>query len=220
MNATVLPDPETVARAAAEVVVEASAAAGERFAICLTGGPEARMLYRLLATAEYARRIDWARWDVFYGDERQVALNDAAASNHGAAQLALLDHVPVAAGRVHPMTDADQYEGLLRAYFGEAPRFDLLLMGLGADGHTASLFPGSVSLLEDERWVIKPPDVVEGMARITLTVPALNAARRTLFAAWGSAKHAAIERIRAGEQLPAALVRNAAWLVDEAAWSG
>jgi 6-phosphogluconolactonase len=220
MNATVLPDPAAVARAAAEVVVEASAAAGDRFAVCLTGGSVPRMLYRLLATPQYAERIDWARWDVFYGDERQVPLHDAEASNHGAAHIALLDHVPVAAARIHTMTDADQYEGLLRAYFGEAPRFDLLLLGLGPDGHVASLFPGSVSLLEEERWVIEPPDVVGGMERITLTLPALNAARRTLFMACGPGKHAAIARIRAGEHLPAALVRNAAWLVDEPAWSG
>jgi 6-phosphogluconolactonase len=220
MNATVLPDPEAVARAAAEVVVEASAAAAERFAICLTGGSVPRMLYRLLATPEFADRIEWSRWDVFYGDERQVPLNDVEASNHGAAERALLAHVPIGGGRTHPMTEADQYEGLLRAYFGEAPRFDLLLLGMGPDGHTASLFPGSVSLLEEERWVIEPPDVVGDMARITLTLPALNAARRTLFVACGAGKHAAIARIRAGEQLPAALVRNAIWLVDEPAWSG
>ena len=109
---------------------------------------------------------------------------------------------------MYPMTDANEYEGLLRAFFGESPAFDLLLLGMGDDGHTASLFPGSISLLEDERWVIEPPDVVKGMARITLTLPALNAARRTLFLVCGVAKYPALARIAAGERLPAALVRT------------
>ena len=92
------------------------------------------------------------------------------------------------------------------------------MLGMGDDGHTASLFPESVSLLEQERWVIAPPDVVQGMSRLTLTLPALNAARRTVFLVSGAAKAPALARIRAGERLPAGLVEGAHWLVDEAAW--
>jgi 6-phosphogluconolactonase len=88
---------------------------------------------------------------------------------------------------------------------------------MGEDGHTASLFPGSVALREDERWVIEPPDVVKGMARLTLTLPALDAARRTLFMVCGDSKREALARIGAGEPLPAGLVRDADWLVDQAA---
>jgi 6-phosphogluconolactonase len=213
---TVLEDAAAVARAAADAVAETARAAGERYAICLAGGSTPQAAYRLLASDEYRDRIEWQRWHVFFGDERQVPLNDPR-SNYGTARESLLRHVPIPGSQIHPLTDANEYEGLLRAFFGESPSFDLLLLGMGDDGHTASLFPGSISLLEDERWVIEPPDVVQGMARLTLTLPALNAARRTLFLVSGVAKRAAIERIETGERLPAALVEGAEWLVDKAA---
>ena len=213
---TVLPDAAAVARAAAEMVAETSAAAGERYAICLTGGSTPQAAYKLLATDEYRDRIDWQRWHVFFGDERQVPLNDPR-SNYWNARESLLRHVPIPGAQIHPITDADEYEGLLRAFFGEAPDFDLLMLGMGDDGHTASLFPGSISLLEQERWVIEPPDVVLGMSRVTLTLPALNAARRTLFLVCGVAKAPAIARIAAGERLPSSLVEHAEWLLDAAA---
>jgi 6-phosphogluconolactonase len=212
----VLSDAADVARAAADVVVETSAAAGERYAICLAGGSTPQAVYRLLASDEYRDRVEWARWHVFFGDERQVALNDPR-SNYGTARESLLRHVPIPGGQIHPITDADEYEGLLRAFFGEAAAFDLLMLGMGDDGHTASLFPGSLSLREDERWVIEPAEVVQGMARFTLTLPALNAARRTLFLVCGVAKAPALARIEAGELLPAAMVEGAEWLVDTAA---
>jgi len=215
MNLTVCTDPADVARRGADAFVEA-AAAGDRPAVCLSGGSTPQAMHRLLATPEYAGRVDWPRLHVFFGDERQVPLDDPR-SNYHSAREALLDHVPVDPARVHPLTDADEYEGLLRSFFGERPDFDLLFLGMGDDGHTASLFPGSVSLLEDERWVIDPPDVVQGMARHTLTFPALAAARRTLFLVSGAAKAPAIARIKAGEQLPAGMVLGAEWLVDEAA---
>jgi 6-phosphogluconolactonase len=219
MNTHVAADADALARTAAELVAEASAAAGERFAIALTGGNTPQATHRLLATDVYRDRIDWARWHVFFGDERKVPLDDPRSNYRNAADT-LLDHVPIPRGQIHPLTDADQYEGLLRAFFGEAPRFDLLMLGMGDDGHTASLFPGSVSLLEEERWVIEPPDVVQGMSRLTLTLPALNAARRTVFLVGGEAKAEPLRRIAAGEQLPAAMVQHAEWLLDAAAASG
>ena len=219
MNARVLADAAALARAAAELVLEAEAAAGERFAICLTGGSTPQATHRLLASDEFRGRADWSRWHVFFGDERHVPLDDPR-SNYFNARESLLDHVPIPAGQIHPLTDADQYEGLLRAFFGEAPRFDLLMLGMGDDGHTASLFPGSVSLLESERWVIAPPDVVMDMSRLTLTLPALDAAKRTVFLVAGAAKADAIRRIKGGEQLPAGMVQGAEWLLDEAAAEG
>jgi len=215
MNLTVCPDGADLARRAADAFVEA-AASGERPAICLTGGSTPQVMHRLLASPEYAGRVDWPRLNVFFGDERQVPLDDPR-SNYRAACETLLDHVPVDPARVHPLTNADEYEGLLRSFFGERPDFDLLYLGMGDDGHTASLFPGSVSLHEDERWVIDPPDVVQGMARHSLTFPALSAARRTIFLVSGAAKAPALARIRGGEQLPAGMVPGAEWFVDEAA---
>jgi len=215
MKLTVCRDAADVARRGADAFAEA-AAAGDRPAVCLSGGSTPQAMHRLLATPAYADRIDWPRLHIFFGDERQVPLDDPR-SNYHSAREALLDHVPVDPAKVHPLTDADEYEGLLRAFFGERPDFDLLYLGMGDDGHTASLFPGSVSLLEEERWVIDPPDVVQGMARHTFTFPALAAARRTLFLVSGAAKAPAIARIRDGEQLPAGMVPGAEWLVDEAA---
>lgn len=216
MNLTVCQDPGDVARRAADAFVEAVAAAGERPAVCLAGGSTPQATHHLLTTPEYADRVEWARVHVFFGDERRVPLDDPR-SNYRAACESLLQHVPVTAANVHPLTDADQYEGLLRAFFGDRCEFDILFLGMGDDGHTASLFPGSVSLLEQERWVIDPPDVVQDMARHTLTLPALNAARRTLFLVTGAAKAAPLARIRGGEQLPAGMVDGATWLVDHAA---
>jgi len=213
---TVLADAEAVARAAADAFVAAVAGAGARAAVCLSGGSTPQAAHRLLASPEYAGRVDWERVHVFFGDERRVPLDDER-SNYRSACESLLDHVAVPEAQVHPLTDADQYEGLLRAFFGERPAFDLLYLGMGDDGHTASLFPGSISLLEEERWVIDPPDVVAGMRRHTLTLPALNAARRTLFLAVGPAKAGPLRRIRGGEPLPAGMVTGAEWLVDEAA---
>jgi len=214
------PHCDAVARAAADRIAEVAAATEGRFAIALAGGSTPQATYRLLASPEYAERIDWSRWHVFFGDERQVPLDDANSNYHAAAE-ALLDRVPIPRGQIHPFTDADEYEGLLRSFFGEAPRFDIVLLGMGEDGHTASLFPGSVALLEEERWAIEPPDVVKGMARLTLTLPALNAARRKLFLVCGASKRDALRRIRAGEPLPAGMVTDAEWLVDgEAAGRG
>jgi 6-phosphogluconolactonase len=219
MNLTVCADVADVARHAADAFVEAVAAAGDRPAVCLSGGSTPQALHRLLASPEYAGQVDWPRLHVFFGDERQVPLDDERSNYHAAAE-SLLDQVPVDPAKVYPLTDADAYEGLLRSFFGERPDFDLLFLGMGDDGHTASLFPGSISLREEERWVIDPPDVVAGMARHTFTFPALSAARRTLFLVSGAAKAPALARIRSGEQLPAGMVPGAEWLVDEAAAAG
>ena len=214
-----LADAKAVAREAATRIAAADAAAGKRFAICLSGGSTPQTMYGILASDEFASRLHWDRWHVFFGDERQVPLGDER-SNYGNARRELLDRVPIPHGQIHPLTDADQYEGLLRSFFGDRCDFDVLLLGMGDDGHTASLFPGSVALLEDERWVIAPPDVVEGMARYTLTLPALKAARQTYFLVSGAAKHDALERVRAGEALPSGMLPDADWLVDSAAVAG
>ncbi len=130
MNLTVCQDPGDVARRAADAFVEAVAAAGDRPAVCLAGGSTPQATHHLLTTPEYADRVDWPRVHVFFGDERRVPLDDPR-SNYRAACESLLDHVPVTAANVHPLTDADQYEGLLRAFFGDAVRVRHPLPGDG-----------------------------------------------------------------------------------------
>lgn len=216
IDVVVLDDPAAVARAGADEFAAAAAGASGRFAVCLSGGSTPQAMHRLLASPEYASRIDWSRCHVFFGDERRVPLDDPR-SNYANARQTLLDHVPIPSHQVHPLTSAEVYEGLLRSFFGASCDFDLLYLGMGDDGHTASLFPGSVSLHEQERWVIEPPDVVAGMSRLTLTLPALNAARRVRFLATGEAKRTPLARVRAGDPLPAGMVEGARFLVDRAA---
>jgi 6-phosphogluconolactonase len=212
-------DAAAAASAVADAIVAASHAAGERFAIALAGGSTPQATYRLLAGPERAGAVAWHRWYVFFGDERRVPLDDPR-SNYAQATAALLDHVPIPRDHVHPLVDADVYEGLLRSFFGASPDFDVLLLGMGDDGHTASLFPGSIALLEADRWVVAPPEVVAGTERLTLTLPALSAARRSLFLVTGAGKADALGRIAAGEPLPAAAVPNAEWHLDAAAAAG
>jgi 6-phosphogluconolactonase len=212
----------------------AAVAGAGRFAVALAGGSTPRALYAHLASAEAPFRdvLPWRRTHVFFGDERAVP-PDHADSNYRMARDALLAHVPVPPGNVHRMRGEDDpdasaraYEEELRAFFGATPRFDLLLLGLGPDGHTASLFPGSAVLEERSRLAAAatagtPPLV----RRITLTLPALDAAARVLFLVSGASKAAALARVLqggAGEgALPAARVRphtgTVLWLVDRAA---
>lgn len=216
IDLVVLDDPAAVARAAADDFVAAARAARDRFAVCLSGGSTPQAMHRLLASPEYRDQVDWSRCHVFFGDERRVPLDDPR-SNYENARETLLAHVPVPSHQVHPLTAADAYEGMLRSFFGAVCDFDLLYLGMGDDGHTASLFPGSASLLETERWVIAPPDVVAGMSRLTLTLPALRAARAARVLVTGEAKREPLARIRAGEPLPAGLIEGARFVVDRAA---
>ena len=199
----VYPDPSGVARGVAELVVEVAIRAIERsgrFVIALSGGSTPRELYRLLATPGEAERIPWGSVHVYWGDERCVPPFDPA-SDHLMAKESLLDHVPIPEGRVHrirgeddPSESALAYERLLRRAFGapEGPppvatgaRFDLVLLGLGEDGHTASLFPGSPALHESERWVTAVEVDASPRHRITLTPPVLNAAAHKVFLVTG-----------------------------------
>jgi 6-phosphogluconolactonase len=215
-----------LADVAAELIVatarEAVLARG-RCAIALAGGETPRAAYRRLATAP----VEWARCDLFWGDERCVAADDER-SNYRAARLALLDAVPAQAHPIEcagdPEAAARRYEAALRAHFGGGPcRFDLVLLGLGADGHTASLFPGSAAAAERERWVVPVRVAGQPYARVTLTARAINAARTVLFLVSGAAKAPALHRVLEGPRdaapAPAQLVHpeegRVVWLVDE-----
>lgn len=227
-------DAEALARTAAEELAGAArdaVAARGAFTVALAGGSTPRRLYALLAdpTAPYRARIPWDRTHVFFGDERPVPPDDPD-SNYGMARRALLAHVPAAS--VHRIRGeqpgaAAAYEAELRAFFrlpaGAAPpRLDVVLLGLGADGHTASLFPGTDAVGEAERWVVSPFVPQLGTRRTTLTLPVLNRARRVLFLVSGADKAPALARaLGAGAPpVPAARVRpegGAVWLVDAAA---
>jgi 6-phosphogluconolactonase len=211
----------------------AAVAASGRFAVVLAGGSTPRRLYALLAdpSAGYGAALPWARTHVFFGDERAVPPHHRE-SNYGMARDALLARVPVPDENVHRIRGeeeaeaaAREYEDELRAFFGAAPRFDLVLLGMGADGHTASLFPGSSALDEPARWVVAPFVPALAVHRVTLTLRALDAASRIVFVVSGAEKAPALARILAGGpgavSLPAGRVRAPAgsvlWLVDRSA---
>ena len=207
-----------------------------RFSVALSGGSTPRALHAHLAAAPLREAVAWDRVHVFWGDERCVP-PDHPDSNYRMARETLLDHVPIPATQVHrmpgelpPAEAAAAYEADLRRFFGGAdwPGFDLVLLGLGDDGHTASLFPGTPALAETQRWVVA--NRVEKLAtwRITLTAPAINQAGQVMFLVAGAGKAERLREVLRGphrpDALPAQLVQpvsgQADWFVDLAAASG
>jgi 6-phosphogluconolactonase len=202
---------EDVPRAFSALVVEDSPAS-----LALSGGSTARECYELLAVAD----VDWSEVDVFFGDERWVPVGDPE-SNEGTARHAFVDQVrPRAVYSMRNASDtieeaADAYDRLLRDY---GP-LGLVHLGLGPDGHTASLFPGSPALDERERLVVATGDDLHPHPRLTLTFPAIAQSRLAVFTVAGEGKREALQRVKAGDDLPAArvLAGRVIWLVDEAA---
>lgn len=188
---------EVVTRTIGDVVRSAG-----RCSLVLAGGSTPRPLYSLLAS-RFREEIPWDRVHLFWGDERYVAHDDMK-SNYRMAREALLDHVPCPSENVHPMrTDfadpdaaARDYEAALREFFpDDDPRIDLVLLGLGDDGHTASLFPGSPALEERERWVVAATAPVEPRRRLTLTLPVLTRSMQTHFLVTGAGKAQMVRRV-------------------------
>jgi len=225
-------NPEALARRVARWITELAAASRGRFAICLSGGSTPRRLYQLLAEKPFCDQLPWERVHWFWGDERFVAWNHPE-SNYGMAQKAMLAHAPAPPENVHgipttgiPEDAARVYERTLKAYYEAEsldparPLFDLQILGLGPDGHTASLIPGTSALEERQRWVV---EVVGARpeTRITLTYPAVESSRHTVFLVTGADKRDVLARALAGDQaLPAARIRpvgSLTWFVDEAA---
>lgn len=232
---TVLPDPDAVAHATADRFIRAAEAAiAERgiFRVALSGGSTPKAVYPLIAGTSRRDAVDWSRVDFFWGDERAVPPDDPE-SNFGVAYLMLIARLPgVRADRVHRMQadapDLDAaalaYEAELRLAFDAAgaapPAFDLIWLGMGPDGHTASLFPGSTAVAERERWVVGTFAQTPQAWRMTLTYPVLDAGRDVIFVATGADKADPLARILAGGSgLPAEDVRASSveWIVDEAA---
>jgi 6-phosphogluconolactonase len=225
------------AEAAVEVIEHAVRKSG-RCSLVLSGGTTPRPLYQLLAS-KFRDRIPWPQVHVFWGDERYVP-PDHPDSNYRMTREALLDHVPCPAENIHPMpTQAESpgaaaraYEQVLQAFqrdSGEAAwPFDLLLLGLGEEGHTASLFPGSPALAEQTRWVAAAGAPVGPPVRLTLTLPALTRAAHIYVLATGSAKARALHGVLTGtpdpNTYPAAGLRltegTLTWWVDREAAGG
>jgi 6-phosphogluconolactonase len=198
-------DREALSRAAAAELADVAARAIElrgRFDLALAGGATPRRLYEILAS-EYRKRIGWRRTHLFWGDERYVPDSDPL-SNCRMARKALIDPLGIAPENVHPMPtffpDPEQgalaYEQTLRTHFGGGmPQFDLVLLGIGPEGHTASLFPGSAALEEKMRWVMPVRVAAEPPLRLTLTLSILNAAREVFFLVSGPDKCAIVRKI-------------------------
>ncbi|MGN6361793.1 MAG: 6-phosphogluconolactonase [Thermomicrobiales bacterium] len=235
----VSPDAAALAvEAARRFVLAASAAiaARGRFVVALSGGSTPKALFQLLATAPYREEIDWSRVDIAWGDERCVPPDDDQ-SNYKMAHDTLLAQVPILAARIHriPAENPDHeaaaatYALTLRQLFdlapGVWPRFDLIHLGLGPEGHTASLFPGSPALHEQTRLVAAPFVEKLNAYRSTLTPPVLNAAREVQFLVAGSEKAAIVREILHAphnpDELPAQIVAPAegqlVWLLDSTA---
>ncbi len=230
---TMFADGDAVARHVAERIVALSHS-GDKVAICLSGGSTPKVLYGMLAST-YAGRMAWNAVHWFFGDERFVPPTDTNSNEH-MVRAAMLDHAPIAADHIHAMPTglptldqaAQAYEAELRAFNAaqpDQPLFDLVLLGIGDDGHTASLFPGKPAVDDLTHWVAAVPEA--GLApfvpRLSLTLPALQSSRDVLFLAVGAAKHAILTRVGNGEDLPSARVRSdgtVRWLVDQAAADG
>lgn len=232
---TVLPDSPSTCRAVADRFVELAVDAIEArdiFRVALSGGGTPKSVYPLLLEPGRRDAVDWSRVEFFWGDERSVP-PDHPESNFGVAYQMLIAQLPAARpDRIHRMPaeapDLDaaamSYESELRLAFGaradEPPAFDLIWLGMGPDGHTASLFPGSEALDETARWVVGNWVPHLDAWRMTLTFPVLNAARAVIFAVEGASKADAIRRIRAGGSgLPAERVAGdqVEWIIDAAA---
>jgi 6-phosphogluconolactonase len=230
---TVLPDAEALAERSAAWMLERVLMVAGPVSICLSGGSTPQRLYQTLARAPYRDRMPWQRIHWFWGDERFVPSNDAR-SNYRMVRDALLDRVAGPVGSVHPIpTDGATLDAAVVAYERELkqfyaaeelspgrPLFDVTLLGLGEDGHTASLIPGAPALEERSRWAAAVVGVAPE-ARITLTYPALESSRDVAFLVSGTAKRDMLARIRRGSaDVPAARIRPVGrlhWFVDRAA---
>jgi 6-phosphogluconolactonase len=223
---------EAAARRFIELAREAITERG-RFTVALAGGSTPQRAYDLLASASYRQQLDWSKAHIFFGDERSVPPDDAE-SNYRMANEALLSHVDLPAENIHRMNgvgdvvaNARLYEDEMRTFFNDAawPRFDLVLLGMGDDGHTASLFPGAQALHEEQAWVAGVWVEKLSAYRITLTAPAINHAAHIIFLVTGENKAEPLREILEGghnpERLPAQLIKpldgSLEWFVDCAA---
>jgi 6-phosphogluconolactonase len=230
----VVADPAALAKAAADRLMARIEANAARIAICLTGGSSPKKLYALLASEACRGRIPWDRVHWFIGDERFVPPADPL-NNMAMARRIVLDACappsnihPIPTDATGPDESAERYARELKTFYGSdrlddgRPLFDLVLMGMGPDGHTASIFPDYPAMNETERWVVGVPkaNVEPFVPRVTLTLPVLASCREMLFEVAGADKRTILTRVLDGEPLPAGRARSngeTVWLVDRAA---
>jgi 6-phosphogluconolactonase len=239
---TIYPDNESLISGTADFIADlAIQAISERgrFTLSLSGGNTPRPVYARLATTGYRGRIDWPKVQIFFGDERCVPLDDSR-SNYLMVRTALLDQVPLPADNIHrirgekvPEKAAADYNEALQRIFGGDPvtggpppeGFDLILLGMGDNGHTASLFPGLAAVTEPRRWVMAQYVEVVGMWRVTMTPVIINTARQVLFLVSGAQKAEMLQRVLEGPYqpvvLPSQIIKPASgelyWLLDQPA---
>jgi 6-phosphogluconolactonase len=232
----VFPTPDALADEVARHIVARAARAiarGRRFTLVLSGGSTPRAAYSRLATRNLASRVKWRQVHVLWGDERCVPPDDPR-SNYRMAKEVLLDRVPILPRHIHrirgedfPEDAAEEYERELRDLRQGHGPLDLVLLGLGEDGHTASLFPGQTVIHEKGRWVLATPAPDGKMWRVTLTPPVINAARTVTFVVSGESKAAPLQEVLQGpvnpDLLPAQAIQPIKgpliWMVDQAAAS-
>lgn len=226
-----------ISTAAAELFVQIAQQSinqNGKFVVSLTGGSSPEQLYTLLAQPEYQNKIDWSKVFVFWGDERWVSLNDEQ-SNGKMADRTLLSKVPVPKNQVFYMWEdgisaedyAAKYEDEIRKHLGADLRFDLILLGMGPDGHTASLFPHQEVLHETQKLVVAYHLDAQNMYRITLTAPLINKGKHLVVMLYGENKAPALHEVLEGERnpelYPAQMLKpetgDITWLVDKAAAS-
>lgn len=227
--------PEALSHAAAELFVRQAGKAVDargRFNVALSGGRTPQRTYTLLAQPERRDRTPWPRIHVFWGDERCVAPQDER-SNALMARRTLLEHVPVNAGNVHPIrcegsaeAGARRYDELLHDHFSaRGSALDLVFLGLGRDGHTASLFPQSPALVEKQRWALQVHAAGQEIWRVTMTPALINAARLVVFLVLGEEKASILKSVLEGRpddgKLPAHFIGSGSakliWMADRAA---
>ncbi len=211
-------------------IAKEAVAVRNRFTVALTGGNSPKILYENLRSAPYRQRVPWKNCYIFWGDERAVPFSDER-NNARMGFEKLLNHVPVPPGQIYrvngdiaPEKSADEYEKILNRHFGEQePSFDLILLGMGADGHTASIFPESEAVHEKSRLVTTGYNKKRDTHRITFTAPLINKARHIFFAVFGDEKAETLKLVLEGdynpEKLPAQLVNprqgDITWFLDE-----
>ncbi len=213
MNWSIHPDKEALSYALAEFIVadiHEVLKKQDRYTIALSGGSTPKQLYELLATEEFSKKIEWQKLHFFWGDERYVPFEDEKNNAHMAFD-ALLSKVPVSKSQIHiintklsPEEAATEYEKLLHQYFSNEKTFDLVLLGIGDNAHTLSLFPGYPQVHEKEKWVVSFYLKEQSMYRITLTAPVVNLSSKIIFLVAGADKAAAIDHIT-GDELDADL---------------
>lgn len=212
MNITVFNDLEKLYTKAADTFVDLSKKSiqkNDRFVVALSGGSSPKAIFNLLATDEYAGKIEWNKLYFFWVDERWVPLDDEK-SNARMTFETLLDKVPVNKDHIFPMYEdgilpedyASEYEQQIKNVLGNEGVFDFILLGMGDDGHTASLFPGEAVLDENEKWVSAYYLKSQEMFRITLTSPLINKAENILIIAFGESKKHALNEVLNGEYNP------------------